>query len=198
MIFTLAVTGGIGTGKTLVRNYFSELGVVIIDADDISRSLTTNNNDIIKAIKDYFGEEILLSPGVINRKKLRSCIFQNKKHRLWLEQLLHPLIRENIYKIQLKAQGYYCVLEIPLLHHRNISEYKIDMICEVKASKELQLNRIMIRDNISEYNAKKIIASQEFKNKITPDYIIENLTNYDSVISQVTNIHREVLQLTKK
>ena len=113
-MFTVALTGGIASGKSTVASYFAALGVSIIDADQIGRELINNSSEIRKKLVARFGVDLLKKSNEIDRNKLRAAIFNNPKDREWLEGLLHPLIYQQIQEAIKKATGMYCLLVIPL------------------------------------------------------------------------------------
>ena len=92
----IGLTGGIGSGKTTITNYFEELGIDIIDADVIARDVVAVNSPALKAIAEHFGKEYIQNNGQLNRSLLRSRIFSNEVDKNWLNELLHPLIRLGI------------------------------------------------------------------------------------------------------
>ena len=95
-MFTVALTGGIATGKSTVARHFADLGVSVIDADQISRNLVDNSPKIRTELVEHFGSSILKKNATIDRDKLRAIIFTFPKEREWLEQVLHPLIFREI------------------------------------------------------------------------------------------------------
>ncbi|MCZ6925535.1 MAG: dephospho-CoA kinase, partial [Rickettsia endosymbiont of Ixodes persulcatus] len=106
-MFTVALTGGIASGKSTVARYFAELGVNIIDADQIGRELIDNSSEIRSQLVARFGASLLKKNETIDRDKLRAIIFAHPKDREWLEWLLHPLIYQEINCSIQKATGVY-------------------------------------------------------------------------------------------
>jgi dephospho-CoA kinase len=94
----IGLTGGMGSGKTTVADLFAEYGITIIDADLITRELVLPGTNALHAIVKHFGADILDDTGALNRQALRDRIFKNPQERLWLEQLLHPQVMEEIKK----------------------------------------------------------------------------------------------------
>ncbi|MCS6741891.1 dephospho-CoA kinase, partial [Acinetobacter baumannii] len=92
MTYTVALTGGIGSGKTTIANGFASLGVPLVDADVIARLVVEPDSPGLKALQQHFGDTILLPDGKLNRAQLRHIIFQNQQEKAWVNQLLHPLI----------------------------------------------------------------------------------------------------------
>ena len=139
---------------TLVR-----LGIEIIDADIIAREVVAVNSPALKAIAHHFGNDYLLADGQLNRALLRSRIFSNEVDKQWLNNLLHPLIRNNIVEQTKEAKSEYCILVAPLLIENNLLEL-VDRVLIVDVSETTQIARTLLRDNSSEQEVKAIIASQ--------------------------------------
>lgn len=91
MGYTVALTGGIGSGKSTVADAFARLGIAIIDADIIARQVVEPNTPALKAIEEHFGPAIINADGTLNRRQLRECIFSDSAEKVWLNALLHPL-----------------------------------------------------------------------------------------------------------
>jgi len=98
MIYCVGLTGNIASGKSTVAQIFTDLGIDVINADHIAKELTVKNSQALKEIVTHFGIGVLNDEGQLNRRVLRELIFNNSLERLWLENLLHPLIR-GIYSI---------------------------------------------------------------------------------------------------
>lgn len=114
-ILKIGLTGGIGSGKSTVAQYFAELGVPIIDADIITHELLEKNTSVRKQLVQYFGETILDTHKNIDRKKLRTIVFDAPNKLAWLENLLHPLIEQKMLISAEKSTFPYCIFVIPLL-----------------------------------------------------------------------------------
>lgn len=158
-MLVIGLTGGIGSGKTAVGDLFAKLGVPVIDADVIARELTEPNQPALVDIIDHFPQEILLEDGRLNRPKLRQIIFEHPHEKRWLEQLLHPLIREEIKKRIEKLSAPYCVIVIPLLFETGAYPF-IDRILVVDAAVDDQVNRVVKRDSTTSQAVEAILASQ--------------------------------------
>ncbi|MDO8954650.1 MAG: dephospho-CoA kinase [Gammaproteobacteria bacterium] len=194
--FSVGLIGGIGSGKSTVANLFAELGVCLVDADIIAREVVEPNTVALKKIIERFGEKILKTDGSLNRKGLRDIIFQDNKARLWLEDLLHPLIREQINTQAQSALSPYCIVIIPLLKKRQ--DYPIlNKVLLVDASLSTQISRIMQRDQVNEAQAKAIIAAQVPRSerlKLADDIII-NDGHIDTLRYETNKLHQFYCQL---
>lgn len=196
MIGVVGLTGGIASGKTTVAALFQELGVPIIDADEIARDITVHNAQVREAIAGHFGDNLMNPDGSIDRRKLRELVFQYPRERQWLETLLHPLILE-IMENQVKKTKYpYCICAIPLLVESYGLEF-IQRILVVHATQETQLKRAMARDEATQEAIEKIIASQTSPEKrlSRADDIIENDGDKASLKKKVVALHQKYLQL---
>ena len=119
----VALTGGIGSGKSTVAELFKKLGITIIDADEIAHNIVKPNTYSFESIVEHFGKNIVKNDGTLDRKVLRDIIFQNTTERKWLENLLHPVIREAMRERSIKAKSAYCLLVIPLLTKTSKIDY---------------------------------------------------------------------------
>lgn len=200
MIYTLALTGSVGSGKTVVTEYLTKYGITIIDADTICREILEENKDVIDQIISFFGLSILDNNGNIDRSKIRQKVFTNKKNKLWLEQLLHPIIRETINNKQQKITGDYCVIVIPLLNSKNVKHYHFDKLCLVKSTKELQINRIMMRDKVDTNNANAMLNSQNENQQesLKVDYYIDNKQDIENLYHECDILHKKISQCSKE
>ena len=167
MIYTLAITGSIGAGKTEVTKYLNALGVTIIDADDITHNILTDDLSTIKSISSHFGEAILSENGSIDRKKLREIVFKNSDEKAWLENILHPLIRKKIREMQKKAD------------------------------RESQIVRVISRDNVEYEEAERIIEDQEVKNDLESDYIINNNGSIKQLEQEIKKLQKVIMKTNK-
>ena len=177
----IGITGGIGTWKSTVSNYLIEKGYNVIDADKISREII-GNIQIKKIIIQTFGSQILEDPLNINsnisRNKLRKIVFSNKKNTVKINDIMHPAIIEEIKRqIDLQKTRKLVFVDVPLLFETNL-EYLFDKILLVYANQEIQIKRVMERDNKDREETIKIIKSQMNieEKKYKSDYIIDNIS----------------------
>ena len=190
----IGLTGGIASGKSTITNYIRKnKNIPILDADNLSKELIMPNTLGYKKILGYFGSQILdkySSEKTINRNLLKKIIFEDAKHRKWIQKLLHPLIKEKMVEgcIQYK-DNQIILLVIPLLF-----EAKFEDICTeiwlVKCPEEVQKKRLMKRDHISEKEALNIINLQlgfEEKTKIS-NVILDNSDNQNQWIHKISKL----------
>jgi dephospho-CoA kinase len=190
----IGLTGGIGSGKSTVAKYFAELGITVIDADQIAHELCASNTSCTKKIIEHFGNKILNKDGTLNRSYLRKLIFQDAREKKWLEQLLHPLVYQEMQRQIQKATSPYCILVIPLLFETKAEDF-VDRILVVDSLEQLQIKRIQKRDKISEAEIKKICASQIPRDEhlSRADDIIHNDKSLADLQKQVKKLHQEYL-----
>lgn len=194
----IGLTGGIGSGKSTVAHFFSELGVQVIEADTIAQDLTAYGTPAYLAIVDHFGQQVVSSNG-LNRKKLREIIFNSPEEKYWLESLLHPLIKQKIQQETVNSPSPYCVIVIPLLIETQ-STNLIDRVLVVESSFENQLKRSMKRDASDEAVIKLIINQQASKKEraaIAAD-IMTNDSDITSLKKKVKFLHQKYLQLSNQ
>lgn len=187
----IALTGGIATGKSTVCNLLKLHGFLTIDADKIAHKLLDENSAKIATI---FGEEYVEN-GKVLRKKLGKIIFSNEENKLKLETLLHPLIKDAIYKESrvFENQGKPYFIDIPLFFEK--MHYPIPKSLVVYTPEELQIKRLMQRDNINEEEAKLKISNQMGieKKKELADLVINNSKDLKNLQKEVERIIEEIL-----
>ncbi|PKG38357.1 dephospho-CoA kinase [Psychromonas sp. Urea-02u-13] len=174
MSLIIGLTGGIGSGKSTVSRFFSQLGIEVVDADVVARLVVKKGQPSLAKISDYFGLDIL-DKGELNRSKLREIIFNDESKKDWLNNLLHPIIRKQML-MQLKAaKGEYVLLEAPLLFENNLTAY-CDYVIVVDINESLQIERASARDNSCRDTIKSIMASQigRVQRLEKADFVIDN------------------------
>lgn len=209
-MFTVALTGGIASGKSTVARYFSEFGVSVVDADQISRELIDNIPEISVQLAARFGSSIFKENKSLDRAALRAIIFANSKDRYWLEQLLHPLIYREIQRRIQKASGLYCLVVIPLLleggtstllKKKPVADNYIELarILLVTTSKELQIQRAHERDHLEKLQIDAILAAQisSMKSLKQADDIIYNQSDLKSLHEASKALHVKYLSYLK-
>jgi dephospho-CoA kinase len=192
----IGLTGGIGSGKTTVAQFFADLKVPVIDADAVVHELLQNETLIFKKIIAHFGKNFLTSSGELNRVLLRKLIFSDVKAKKWLENLLHPIV----YKIMLeranKVKSPYCILVIPLL--LETEGFKVvDRVLVVEAAEKSRIDRVVSRDKTTKDQVKNIIASQVDKDARIKkaDDVIYNDGTLEELHTKVMELHEKYLRL---
>ena len=155
----LGLTGGIGSGKSAISAMFEELGIQVVDADIVAREVVEPGSTGLEKITEHFGDEILSTDGSLDRAKLRAIIFADESQKQWLNNLLHPLIRESMLAQLQQATSQYVILVAPLLFENGLDQF-CDHTLLIDVPVEVQITRTTARDNISIELTKQIIASQ--------------------------------------
>lgn len=194
-MYCVGLTGSIASGKSTVAFFFENRKITVISADQVARALTQTDEGVQKKIINQFGDSILDACKKINRTKLRQIIFANPEQRLWLEQLLHPLIRQRIVELVYKSKSPYSVVEIPLLKERKTYPY-LDRVIVVLAEPQEQIKRVMERDNCTQKEAQAILAAQpsDADRVAIADDIILNNTSLTALECKVEALHQQYLQ----
>ncbi|WP_029614417.1 dephospho-CoA kinase [uncultured Pseudomonas sp.] len=155
----LGLTGGIGSGKSAAAERFVEHGVHLVDADQAARWVVEPGRPALASIVERFGAGVLLEDGTLNRSALRERIFSDPTQRRWLEQLLHPLIGQEIFSYLAKAQSPYAVYVSPLLIESGQYQ-KTQRILVIDVPQSVQIARTLQRDDTSEAQVQAILAAQ--------------------------------------
>ena len=188
----IALTGGISTGKSTVCNLFKLHGFLIIDADKIAHKLLDENS---AKIAEMFGAQYVDSEGKVIRKELGKIIFSNEENKLRLEALLHPLIKEEIIKESrlFESQNKPYFIDIPLFFEK--MHYPIPRSLVVYTPRDIQIQRLMKRDNINEEEAILKISNQWDieKKKDLADMIIDNSKDLKNLQNEVERIMEEII-----
>lgn len=190
-MYCIGLTGTIASGKSTVTSYFAQQGIEVINADQIAKSLTDKEQPALEKITRHFGNGILMANGELDRRALRNLIFTHPQERIWLEELLHPLIRAQI-KLRIKqCQGPYCIIEIPLLSNKTDYPY-LDRVLLVLSNEKTQVARLIARDNCSKEQALAILAQQpnESQNRSLADDIILNNGSAAALQKKILKLHK--------
>ena len=155
-MFTVGLTGGVAAGKSTATNFFIEKGITVVDADIISRNLQLKGEVGYEKIVKKFSDEILDSNGEIDRKKIREIAFSEPKNKKWLEDLMHPIIGNEVIKQFEKVESVWAIYSAPLWSRKNV----FNRTLVIDAPEEIQLQRIIERDNCSKEVAEQVIAQQ--------------------------------------
>ncbi|WP_305373869.1 dephospho-CoA kinase [Photobacterium leiognathi] len=199
MSLVIGLTGGIGSGKTTVANLFTDTyGIDIIDADIVAREVVEPNTFGLNAIIEKCGKEILLKDGTLNRSKLRDAIFSQPELKTWLNNLLHPLIREKMQQDINQSQSPYCLLVVPLMVENNL-QTMTNRLLVVDVDEQVQIQRTQQRDNVSVEQIKNILASQASRDQRldAADDVITNNGDNKALVSQVEQLHLQYLKMSQ-
>lgn len=196
----IGLTGGIGSGKSTVSHLLGDLGAGVIDTDLIAHQITAPRGKAIPAIEAKFGSEYIDAHGALIRPKMRTLIFEDPKSRLILEQITHPLIREETTKqafVLAQSEVPYLLFVVPLLIEsaswRNLVDYLIVVDCSV----ETQISRVMQRNNIPRQVVENILRAQAGRQERlqAANVVIENEGDLKSLELKVFNLHQKLLKI---
>lgn len=191
----IGLIGGIATGKSLASQFFRDLKIEAIDSDQIARDIVKPGSALLDQIVLHYGKTVLAATGELDRAQLRALIFTDPAERLWLEKLLHPVIRQKIDRAIDAAQGPYCVVAIPLLKRRE--DYpKLQKILMIDVPLEIELQRLMERDHLNRELAEAIIASQPSRAErlALADIVIVNDQDAQSLQKKIQKLDLEIRQ----
>ena len=162
-LIRVALTGGIATGKSYVLAQFASRNVPTVDADTIAHEVTRAGQPATREIRQRFGSDMFGANGNIDRERLARHVFDDPRERRALEAIIHPRVRLAIdqwfAKVAADGQAAFAIADIPLLFETG-RQYEFDRIVVTVCNSELQLERLMTRDRISDKDARRRIASQ--------------------------------------
>ncbi|MEA4986507.1 MAG: dephospho-CoA kinase [Anaerovorax sp.] len=188
----IGLTGGIGSGKSTVSRYLRKKGIIVLDADEVAREIVLPGSDTLNELTDFFGKEILLEDGSLNRKMLGSIVFSDSVKKLRLDQIMHGKIIEQIQKkLQNETERGvpFVIIDAPLLLETGMDKI-VDQVWLVEMKDELRIDRVMKRDKLSKEDVKARILQQmnaEEKRKKS-HVIIDNSSNLANLYAQVDQL----------
>jgi dephospho-CoA kinase len=160
VIPVVALTGGIGSGKTAVSDRLARRGASVVDADEVSRALTAAGGGAIDALRAAFGDRYVTSEGALDRAAMRTLVFEDPAARSRLEAVLHPAIREHSDRELRAARGPYALLVVPLLFETGGWRGRADRVLVVDCPESLQVERTVRRSSLAEDEVRRIMAAQ--------------------------------------
>jgi dephospho-CoA kinase len=197
-VLRVGLTGGIASGKSTVARLFADLGVEIIDTDEIARELVVPGSPALAAIVQRFGSDVLSQNGELDRRRLRTTIFADEAKRRELEAILHPLIRQEALDRAAASTKAYGILAVPLLFETGFDRL-VDRRLVVDCPESQQLARLTERDGISMEAARAILKAQmnRAERRAAADDLIDNSGSLESTRSQVQALHERYLELSR-
>ena len=194
----IGLTGGIASGKTTVSDCFKKIGAHVIDADVISHDVTKPDGSAFSEIISSFGPDILDENGCINRKKMRSIIFDDVSKKEMLEKIIHPKVRQEIFKAINQSNEHYLIISVPLLIETGMIQM-MDRTLLVDCSETTQIERLMKRDEITLDDATSIMANQALRSdrqRFADDLIVnEKNVTLKVLKEQVLELHKRYSKL---
>ena len=196
-MLVVALTGGIGAGKSLVAQYFSELGARVVDADQLSRIAIERGSDGFDEVITRFGESVLRN-GDIDRKALGEIVFRDKKAKADLEAIIHPRVRELFFEVVNDlAADEILIYEIPLLVETGAAS-NFDQIITVEADLEIRKARLLKRGMFSsEIESRLAAQASPAEREAVSTHVIENSGDEDQLLRKVENLWEELQRLSK-
>ena len=194
----LGLTCGIGTGKSTVAAEFKNLGICIVNADEGSRAVVEPGKPALSKIASQFGDQIILSDGSLDRAALREIIFNNASKKQWLEELLHPIIRDWIVERLNVSNSPYVILESPLLFETDQHEL-VDTTLLIDLPVEVQLERAGARDANTSNQIQRIIDSQMSREKkiSKADWVFDNSGEKAMISLRINQLHEKFLTIAQ-
>ncbi|OGO94420.1 MAG: dephospho-CoA kinase [Coxiella sp. RIFCSPHIGHO2_12_FULL_42_15] len=195
-MMVIGLTGGMGSGKSTVANFFKKLGVTVIDTDQLAHALTAPNTPCFKHIIAHFGKNYQLPDGTLNRQLLKKTIFTNDAEREWLEKTLHPAIIQAMQRDIQTAQSKYCIVVVPLLFEKKL-QHLFDRIIVVDTSFETQRHRLQQRENTPTPLLENILKTQCQRQErlVGADDIVNNEGDVLQLQQEVARLHQYYLSL---
>ena len=193
----LGLTGGIGSGKSAAARCFVDLGVHLVDADDAARWVVEPDRPALAQIAEHFGGAVLLADGALNRPALRELIFKDPQQRVWLEGLLHPLIREEIREYLSRSESPYSILVSPLLLETT-QHQMVQRVLVIDVPEAVQVERTVLRDTTNEEQVRAILKVQASRDErlSRADDVIVNDCDPAWLKREVERLHHFYLTLT--
>lgn len=156
----IGLTGGIGSGKSKVADFFHEWGAAVVDTDVLAHELTAPEGAAIETIRREFGDAVIGADGALDRAAMRELVFQDPSSRQRLESILHPLIHLLARERAETAQGCYLVFVVPLLVESGRWRDRVDRICVVDCDPQTQVARVQARSGLTPETIERIMSAQ--------------------------------------
>lgn len=195
-MYCIGLTGPVASGKSLAAHTFETLGIPIINADEINRKLIAPFTPAYQAVREHFGDEMLLPNHELNKRLLRQIITHDSAQRLWLESYLHPLIQRDIQAaLHVIKDAPYCIIEIPLLTDRKPYPF-LNRVLLIQSNETDQLKRLTERDKLSKIDALALINIQPSRStyKQIADDVVINDKLKSVFIKKIKKLHQQYLQ----
>jgi len=197
MPYCVGLTGGIGTGKTVVSGLFDALGVTVVDTDEISRALTAPGGAALGALRAQFGAEAIGPDGGLDRERMRRRVFQNARAREQLEAILHPPIRGRTQAAIAAARGPYVIVVVPLLFETGACLEFVQRVLVVDCDEAEQVRRVVASRGLSAEEVRRIMATQmpRAERLRRADDVLHNENGIEALRGHVERLHARYLAL---
>jgi len=195
----IGLTGGIGCGKSAACQIFTELGIPVIDADQISREVVARGEPALATIAELFGSPVLTGDGALDRSRMREMIFADPSLRRQLEAILHPLIKHRMQAQVASLHGPYVILAVPLLLEARWND-QVERVLVIDCPVELQISRTIRRDSVTRRQAEAIVAAQmEREERLKQaDDIVCNDGDLEHLRRQIEELHQRYLSIAQQ
>ena len=197
MPYCVGLTGGIGTGKSVVSGLFEALGATVVDTDEISRALTAPGGAALGALRAQFGAEAIGPDGGLDRERMRRLVFQDARSRQQLEAILHPLIRGRTQAAIAAARGPYVIVVVPLLFETGACLEFVQRVLVVDCDEAEQVRRVVASRGLSAEEVRRIMATQmpRAERLRRADDVLHNENGIEALRGQVERLHARYLAL---
>ena len=199
-MLSVGLTGGIGSGKSLVADLFAAQGAAVIDTDQIAHQLTAAGGLAMPLIRQSFGDAFLTTEGALDRTRMRERVFTDAAARQQLEKILHPLIAQETETAAQCSEGAYLVFVVPLLVESGRWVDRVDRVLVVDCPEAMQIERVQARNQFSVAQVEAIMATQVQRSErlaVAHDVIVNDGPR-EAVAAAVERLHREYLALAAK
>lgn len=195
-MFTVALTGGVASGKSTVERLFASRGIEIIDADHVAREVVAAGTAGLADIVEVFGTDVLSADGSLDRRAMRERVFADERARRQLEAIIHPRVREVLRQRASEVHSAYGMLVIPLLVESGDYAW-VNRVLVVDVPREVQRERLLKRDGISRELAEAMLDAQASREQrlAVADDVIDNSADLESLDPAVERLHRRYVQL---
>ena len=198
--FSVGLTGGIGSGKSLVADMLAERGASLIDTDRIAHALTAPGGAAMQDIRSQFGDDYVDAHGAMDRARMRQAVFADPAAKQKLEAILHPLIRIETERAAQRAAGAYPVFVVPLLVESGTWKERVSRVLVVDCPEDLQVQRVMQRNGLPRQQVLAIMAAQATRAQrlAAADDVIVNDRDIAALAPEVDRLHALYCSLAQK
>ena len=195
----LGITGGVGSGKSVVCEYLKNKGVPVVSTDELARKAVMPGTAAYDQIVSYFGKDVLSDDGTLNRKKLRSIITEDRNKKEMLEQFVHPEVfvqMEKEFEASKKKHAPIIAVEVPLLFEAGL-EKKFDFVLTISVNADVRVKRLMARDQITRKEAEAFMGIQmpEADKIKKSDFVIDNNGSIKETLVKVDRFYENLMDL---
>lgn len=200
MTFVIGLTGGMGSGKSVVAEMFARRGALIVDTDAIAHELTSPGGAAIDAIRESFGSDYITPDGALDRARMRALVFRDPRSRRRLERILHPRIRAEGSARIAAATSPYAILVVPLLVESGFERKRYQRVMVVDCEESTRIERVMRRSLLPEDEVRRILATQVSRRERldAADDVVDNSGALDELEPQVDRLHQMYLALARQ